>query len=160
MKTRFFFLLFALHSLQLFPQKSPTGALRFDGVYFTKPSRQSSQDVWAVRCLRFYPDKTVILTSEVYPDQGFDMSRFGNYFSKENLPPETARGKYSFRNDSLVFSTESYFTGSSKKHTIRNSYRSLKISPDTLWLARENEYSVNPDTAKFYFRTFLKPKQK
>lgn len=158
-KILLFLFAFVFTPLHLFPQQSAAKVLRFDGVYFTKPSRQSSQDVWSVRCLRFYPDQTVILTSEVYPDQGFDMSRFGKRFNKEQLPPETARGQYTYRNDSLLFSTESYFTGASKRHTICNNYRSLKISSDTLLLEQENDYSIKPDTAKFYFRAFRKPKQ-
>lgn len=157
MKTLLLSLFLLVNALQLFSQKSP--APRFDGVYFTKPWRHDSLDVWSVRCLRFYPDKTVILTTEIYPDEGFDMSRFGNYFSKEHLPPETARGKYAFRNDSLVFSTEAYFKGETKRHTIRNRYRLLKSTSDTLWLERENEYAITPDTSKFYFRRFLKSNQ-
>lgn len=157
MKTVFFFLLLFFNITLIFPQKSPANALRFDGVYFTKPSRQSPQDVWAVRCLRFYQDKTVILTSEVYPDQGFDMSRFESYFSKEHLPPETARGKYTSRNDSLVFSTEAYFTGETKRHTIKNQYSVSTITPDSLRLERRTQYDET-ETRTFYFRAFRKAK--
>jgi hypothetical protein len=97
----------------------------------------------------------VILTSEIYPDQGFDMSRFGKQFSKENLPPETARGKYISRNDSLVFSTESYFTGATKRHTIKNEYKALTIAADSLVLERHTPYD-GTEIRTFYFRAFQK----
>lgn len=157
MKTVLFFLLLSFNPIQLFPQKSPGKALRFDGVYFTKPQRSSSSDVWSVRCLRFYHDKTVILTSIIYPDQGFDMSRFDKQFNKKQLPPETARGKYILRNDSLLFSTESYFKATSGTRTISNTYRALTLSPDSLKLERQNDYSET-EIRSFYFRAFLKTK--
>lgn len=87
------------------------------------------------------------------------MSRFSKYFSKEHLTPETERGKYFFRNDSLFFQTVCHFAGEAKRHAINSHYRGIKVSADTLWLEGENQYSVKKDTSRFYFLAFKKAKQ-